>query len=1301
MYLQCLRAVAVGVILMCVWCRPVSAARLVSANAQVANRILPFNSRVEAVTSPALGVSITAPGRVQPGAEWEVACTVTNQGSETLSAIGVQIRRIPGLEVVSVDVGTLDAACCTNYVVSGVAAELAPGGQVTVTLRLRATGPGVWPVGVQVFNDTNDPAEPGDEKFVYAEPPGGAATAPNFAVPFPHVEWSATRFEWIAWTGRSVVFLAPFTLEPRTVVKFPDVETGFHATDDGLYAWAVLRGGDVARLRFSTGVVDLRSPVPLAIAAGRGSILPVTEKSNQVVAFGPDALGNPRVIVYVDGTALPLEYTGGLVAADAPHRLTMAFDRVYVAVGAQLRELGLGAQGLSETRNLDAFGQPGDSLSYASGVLFHASDAALEVSTLKVLPTGRLFPKFSGGIGYGAEPGGAGNSQIRAYDAQRQAVLWRQLVGTEEITELVSGGFFGVLLRGSHGGWLQTPGNPGVDVTLSATLPSPTAELDETVTVPVSIAKSGAWSGLNGRLTADLSDGVIAIDPQSSSNRWVLPVGAIDQGVNLSLSFKITQPGLQTVTLRAESDFSDPNPENNSVTLVWNNPTPTALIILNETTGVEGQPLTLHLTSPAPEAFDVTFHLELLSASRSDVVDTNFTVHFPLGATSATVPISVPDLIVEGPEQFRIVVDSSPATPTRQSGLVTILNDDRVEVGSVEVATTEENSGTHTVSVQLILAEAAEIPVTMGYTTTARTATAGIDFQAVTGEVTFAPGQRTNLVEVTVIGDLIVEADETFELIIFPTASSFPSGTRPTVIIQNDDRVRLPVANIQITEGDSGTNTLVIPVVLDSDASIPVEVSYTLTAGTALAGVDFVAANASVIFAPGQRSNSISVEILGDREVELDETFTLVLSAPAQVVLPESDPVITIVNDDTAVDLALAASVPNPTVETNEIVIVPVTITKTGAASGVNVRLIAELSDGVAAISPESSSNQWVLPVGTVDQEVILSVSFRITQPGAQTVNLRLESDSIDPDLENNSVRLIWNNSFGTELILVDSTVADDGQPLTLQLTSPAAADFDVTLHVELLSATMADVTGLNFTVHFPFGASTATVPILVSDQIVESAEQFRIVIDSSPAPSTQPSAVVTIANDDRVQLTAANVAGEEGNGGSHLVLIPVILAEAAEIPISVNYTTTAGTATAGVDFVASAGELIFAAGQRTNIVEIQVNGDTIVETDENFTLDLSAGVDVIVPASAPTITIVNDDSAVVALTLRVRPVASGPPEFEFNSVVGGSYTVQTRRSLETGVWLNVGGLRRGTGLPLVITTDPGEPEAYFRVLAH
>jgi Calx-beta domain len=102
-----------------------------------------------------------------------------------------------------------------------------------------------------------------------------------------------------------------------------------------------------------------------------------------------------------------------------------------------------------------------------------------------------------------------------------------------------------------------------------------------------------------------------------------------------------------------------------------------------------------------------------------------------------------------------------------------------------------------------------------------------------------------------------------------------------------------------------------------------------------------------------------------------------------------------------------------------------------------------------------------------------------------------------------------------------------------------------------------------------------------------------------------------------------------------------VKLTAASGQPVTVAYTTAAGTAVAGADFIAKSGTLTFAPGVATLNVMVTVSTDTASEPDETFAVNLSSPTNAILTDAQALGTIRNDDWA---LSINDAIVTEGAP---------------------------------------------------------
>jgi len=113
---------------------------------------------------------------------------------------------------------------------------------------------------------------------------------------------------------------------------------------------------------------------------------------------------------------------------------------------------------------------------------------------------------------------------------------------------------------------------------------------------------------------------------------------------------------------------------------------------------------------------------------------------------------------------------------------------------SIEGASTAEgNSGTTPLSFQVTLSHASTNSVSVQYATANASAVAPSDFVAAGGTLTFAPGETSKAIAVAVVGDIVLEPDESFSVTLSnPVHATIAVGSA-TGLITNDDTAA-PVA---------------------------------------------------------------------------------------------------------------------------------------------------------------------------------------------------------------------------------------------------------------------------------------------------------------------------------------------------------------------------------------------------------------------------------------------------------------------------------------------------------------------------
>jgi len=206
------------------------------------------------------------------------------------------------------------------------------------------------------------------------------------------------------------------------------------------------------------------------------------------------------------------------------------------------------------------------------------------------------------------------------------------------------------------------------------------------------------------------------------------------------------------------------------------------------------------------------------------------------------------------------------------------------------------------------LSERSSRPERVLISTTAETATLGKDYFLRNGvQLLFAPGDTVKTFTIRTYADSLAEGIETFRLEATPL--NRPASQRLSAAVRIWDIVptSLTVTGGSIVEGNDGRKNATFELTLTGSPILPVTVQYATRNGTATAGSDYEAVDGSLTFtpdrnsipAPTQYKKTVTVPIIGDRVLETDETFMLVVSnATRGTTIQTPETVFTIRNDE-------------------------------------------------------------------------------------------------------------------------------------------------------------------------------------------------------------------------------------------------------------------------------------------------------------------------------------------------------------------------------------------------------------------
>jgi CSLREA domain-containing protein len=308
--------------------------------------------------------------------------------------------------------------------------------------------------------------------------------------------------------------------------------------------------------------------------------------------------------------------------------------------------------------------------------------------------------------------------------------------------------------------------------------------------------------------------------------------------------------------------------------------------------------LTVQRVNGAAGAVSVNWTTDPGSAiGGSDYTSASGVLNFADGQTTQTITVSImPDTLDEFNESFNVVLFNPTGGAQLGSPAIStvIINDDDAAptVSIADASKNEGDTGNSPLSFTVSLSAPSGQPVSVDYIANSGTATAGSDLAIIAGTITFAPGQTVRTIAIPIVGDTVVEPDETFTVTLSNEVNAtIADGTATGTIINDDAGLSLSTNNGSVVEPNSGTSAALFTVTLSAPSPDGVTVSYGTAdqpagAGHAVGGaactpgVDYQTTSGTLTFSAGERVKTVSVQVCSDSTAEPEETFLLNLSSP-------------------------------------------------------------------------------------------------------------------------------------------------------------------------------------------------------------------------------------------------------------------------------------------------------------------------------------------------------------------------------------------------------------------------------------
>ena len=165
-----------------------------------------------------------------------------------------------------------------------------------------------------------------------------------------------------------------------------------------------------------------------------------------------------------------------------------------------------------------------------------------------------------------------------------------------------------------------------------------------------------------------------------------------------------------------------------------------------------------------------------------------------------------------------------------------------------------------------------------------------------------------------------------------------------------------------------------------------------------------------------------------------------------------------------------------------------------------------------------------------------------------------------------------------------------------------------------------ADFTASSGTVSLTKTGASKVVTVPVAGDATDEANETFVVnltnLVGSPGQIGDAQGVATITDNDPLPALSVNdVTVIEGNAGTSTATFTASLSAVSGNAVTFNWTTAAGTATAGTDYVTASGSRTIAAGATGTTFGVTVNGDVLDEVNETSPFTVTPNVALVAPA--------------------------------------------------------------------------------------
>ena len=534
---------------------------------------------------------------------------------------------------------------------------------------------------------------------------------------------------------------------------------------------------------------------------------------------------------------------------------------------------------------------------------------------------------------------------------------------------------------------------------------------------------------------------------------------------------------------------------------------------------------------------------------------------------------TVNDTIDEPTETISLSA-SAPGQTIASTAIGSILdNDNAPTIAITGPATIDEAAGIATYTITL--SNPSSTAISVDYATANGSATAGNDYTATTGSVSFGPGETSKTITVPITNDTLFEGNESYSITLTnPSSNASIDNTQQsvtTVITDNDSAPTVIVTGETITEGD----TLDFSVALSNPSATATTVALTLNSGTATVGTDtttpvqvsvdggssftnvFVNLDGTFnVSVPANSTQGIIVRVptVNDTIDEPTETISLSASAPGQTIA--STAIGSILDNDNAPVISITGTTSlNETAANGSANVASYTVSLSNP-SAVEIKVVVSIANGTAIAGSDYNAPttqvitfapgqiSQVINIPIVDDTIYeVSETFKVTVSevikGEATIssnnsvntiiydngttngttpvdpnNPSLGNDNITPVARPNTASLVENNGpvSATGNVLADDTLGNT--PIQGFVWGNESASYGTITK------------NADGSYSYTLNNASANVQALAKDQKVTEVFTYTITDQDGQISTSSLTITITGTNDRPVITNGANAAG-------------------------------------------------------------------------------------------------------------------------------------------------------------------------------